>query len=428
MGRRSLLVVGLALALVFAAPAAGDDIEDQKAAVDARIAALQAEIAASKQQEGVLTSQLSAVVSELGAAQAAVEQAQSSVGALEAELAAEQERLDRLTALLEEQTRRLERLQAEYRRAVGVLEARVRAIYVEEPPDVLSFLVSASSFDDLIDNYEFVSRIGAQDRQIAYQVAAAKRKAAAERLATSRTRRLTAATVSVISARTDEARAARDRLASNRDTLASARELKRSALVDSRETREEYLSEVEALAAQSAALAAAIRESQAGAGSAGTGAPSAAGLIWPVDGVVVSGFGMRWGRMHEGIDIAAPSERRFGPRLPEPSFTPAGSAATETSSCSTMETASRPHMRMPRRSSSASGSRSPGRDDRARGLDRPLHGAAPPLRGPRQRRGRRPIALSLRAYAASVAARGRATGTTRWRSGKARQRSSRPNP
>jgi murein DD-endopeptidase MepM/ murein hydrolase activator NlpD len=306
MGRRSLLVVGLALALVFAAPAAGDDIEDQKAGVDARIAALQAEIAASKQQEGVLTSQLSAVVSELGAAQAAVEQAQSSVGVLEAELAAEQERLDRLTALLEEQTRRLERLQAEYRRAVGVLEARVKAIYVEEPPDVLSFLVSASSFDDLIDNYEFMSRIGAQDRQIAYQVAAAKRKAAAERLATSRTRRLTATTVSVISARTDEARAARDRLASNRDTLASARELKRSALVDSRETREEYLSEVEALAAQSAALAAAIRESQAGAGSAGTGAPSAAGFIWPADGVVTSGFGMRWGRMHEGIDIAAP--------------------------------------------------------------------------------------------------------------------------
>jgi murein DD-endopeptidase MepM/ murein hydrolase activator NlpD len=26
-----------------------------------------------------------------------------------------------------------------------------------------------------------------------------------------------------------------------------------------------------------------------------------------VDGVVVSGFGMRWGRMHEGIDIAASS-------------------------------------------------------------------------------------------------------------------------
>jgi len=307
MGRRSLLVVGLALALVLAAPAAADDIDDQKAAVDARIAALQAEIAASKQQEGVLTSQLSAVVSELSAAQNAVDDAQSSLGVLEAGLAAEQDHLAQLTVLLRQQTRRLNRLQAEYARAVVILESRVRAIYIEEPPDVLSFLVSASSFDDLIDDYEFLSRIGAQDQRIARQVESAKRRAAKERRATASTRRLTAATVSVISARTDEARTARDQLAANRDTLSAARELKQGAVVSSRETREEYLAEVDALAAQSASLAAAIRDAQAGAGSTGTGVPSAAGFIWPVDGVVVSGFGMRWGRMHEGIDIAASS-------------------------------------------------------------------------------------------------------------------------
>ena len=275
--------------------------------MDARIAALQAEIAASQQQEGVLTSQLSAVASELGAAQDAVDEAQSSLGLLEAELATEQDRLVQLTALLETQTRRLERLEAEYERAVGILESRVRAIYVEEPPDVLSFLVSASSFDDVIDNVEFLNRIGAQDRSIARQVESAKLRAAAERSATASTKRLTAATVSVISARTDEARSVRDQLAANRDTLVDARRLRRSAVASSRASREEYLAEVESLAAQSASLAAAIRDSQAGSGSSGTGAPSAAGLIWPVDGVVVSGFGMRWGRMHEGIDIAASS-------------------------------------------------------------------------------------------------------------------------
>ena len=30
-------------------------------------------------------------------------------------------------------------------------------------------------------------------------------------------------------------------------------------------------------------------------------------MIWPVNGAVVSGFGTRWGRMHEGIDIAVPA-------------------------------------------------------------------------------------------------------------------------
>ena len=34
---------------------------------------------------------------------------------------------------------------------------------------------------------------------------------------------------------------------------------------------------------------------------------SSAGFIWPVNGPVVSGFGMRWGRMHTGIDIAVPA-------------------------------------------------------------------------------------------------------------------------
>jgi murein DD-endopeptidase MepM/ murein hydrolase activator NlpD len=31
------------------------------------------------------------------------------------------------------------------------------------------------------------------------------------------------------------------------------------------------------------------------------------GLIWPVVGPVVSPYGLRWGRMHEGVDIAAPA-------------------------------------------------------------------------------------------------------------------------
>ena len=39
---------------------------------------------------------------------------------------------------------------------------------------------------------------------------------------------------------------------------------------------------------------------------AGSGV-SPSGFIWPVQGPVTSGYGPRWGRMHTGIDVAAPS-------------------------------------------------------------------------------------------------------------------------
>lgn len=302
---RLLIVSLLAFAFGVATPASGqEDPSSEKARVDQHIAELQAEIGAAKAREGVLTSQLSEIASELRAAQSAVDEAQSTLDRLEAELATEQGQLERLTQLLHVQTRRLVRLQHEYARAVSVLEERVRSAYIHEPPDALAFIVSAASFSDLIDDYEFVKRIGAQDERIVQAVETAREQAAEERRATVRTRTLTAAVVAVISARTTDARAVRDQLVADRDTLTAARHLKESAIVDARASREEYLAEVDGLAAQSASLAAAIRDAQGG-GASSTGSPSAAGLVWPVSGPVTSGFGMRWGRMHEGIDIAA---------------------------------------------------------------------------------------------------------------------------
>lgn len=79
---------------------------------------------------------------------------------------------------------------------------------------------------------------------------------------------------------------------------------------------EELKKEVEALAREEARIQSVIRARQAAAEAAlkqrkpvsqGGSAPSSKGFVWPVNGTVTSGFGMRWGRLHAGIDIAAPT-------------------------------------------------------------------------------------------------------------------------
>jgi peptidoglycan hydrolase CwlO-like protein len=237
VGWGPLLVVGLALGLAVAAPAAGDSIGARKATVDGRIADLRSHIGAAQQNEGVLTSQLSEVTRELRASQSAVDEAESTLAGLEAELGNQRARLDVLSSGLKVQTERLQRLRSEYARPLTVLETRLQGIYKSESPDMLSFLVSATSFGELVDNYRMLSRIGRQDQLVALDVRAAKSRAAAAHRATTVTRQETLRTVRRIADRTDEARVARDHLVAGRNSLAAARKLKASSLADVRETR-----------------------------------------------------------------------------------------------------------------------------------------------------------------------------------------------
>jgi murein DD-endopeptidase MepM/ murein hydrolase activator NlpD len=44
--------------------------------------------------------------------------------------------------------------------------------------------------------------------------------------------------------------------------------------------------------------------------------PSARGFIWPVAGTLTSNYGPRWGRIHQGIDVAAPIGRPIAAAAP----------------------------------------------------------------------------------------------------------------
>lgn len=305
MARRALLGLALALALVAVSPAAGDDINTKKRAVDAKLDRLRDKIDAARAREGTLTTEISSYTAKIRALQGDVDSAQARLDTLEAVLALQQRKLDRLNELFDLQTRRLIFLQKQYKVSVGHLNRRLIDLYVTEQPDTVSYVLSATNFSELLDQLEFMKDIGRQDKKVAVEVNSAKVEMATTRYRTRKIRAGVAETTNAIRSRTNEQLRVRDRLAWTQRQLATVRRDKEGVLATVQHSREEFVREADGLAQASAELAAKLRAAQAG--SVSTGAPSSSGLIWPVNGTVTSPFGFRWGRMHEGIDIAVAS-------------------------------------------------------------------------------------------------------------------------
>ncbi|HEV3498484.1 MAG TPA: M23 family metallopeptidase, partial [Actinomycetes bacterium] len=77
--------------------------------------------------------------------------------------------------------------------------------------------------------------------------------------------------------------------------------------VDALEAEEAGLSQLLAARASRAAVPPPDPPGRAGLTPGAVGGQSSSGFIWPVNGRLTSPFGPRWGRMHQGQDVGAPS-------------------------------------------------------------------------------------------------------------------------
>jgi murein DD-endopeptidase MepM/ murein hydrolase activator NlpD len=206
-----------------------------------------------------------------------------------AELAQKQAELEAAQAQLEHLKKRLDE-------AVGILENRLVTIYESNEPDLITVLLQSDGFDDLVARNQYMRTLQNQDNDIVARVRDL-RNAMQTTVDTIRTAR------DQIAARKQELEATRLKLAKRTEQLATARRKQHATLTQVRKQQNNLEGDLSNISQKIAEQLA----QQSGVLPAGPIRPGGHGLIWPVNGPVVSGFGMRWGQMHEGIDIAVPT-------------------------------------------------------------------------------------------------------------------------
>ena len=306
------------MGVLLATPGAhGQSLHEKQQALDGKISSLRSKIDSAKKKEGILSTEIQAASSDISSLESDIGVLTGTLATLEAELASHRARLATLEARFEKQTQHLNRLRKDFTAAQATLDQRLVDLYTAGQTDTIALILGVTSLGELIEQIDFVNEIGLQDQRIAAELKRLKGEMRAARIETAEIRDEVAEQTAAIAEKTEEARAAQAALVARQSALEAARADKQSLLANVKEDREHSEEDLSELQAASAQLAAQIQAAQAassgggggggGGGSGGSGAAPSSGFIWPTSGVVTSGFGPRWGRMHEGIDIAAPT-------------------------------------------------------------------------------------------------------------------------
>jgi murein DD-endopeptidase MepM/ murein hydrolase activator NlpD len=247
----------------------------------------------ARSHAGVLTGRISHESTQLQTLTTQVAALRNREAAVAAELSQRQAELNQAQA-------RLDSLKQRLHEAIQILEQRLVAIYKSNEPDLITVLLQAHGFDDLLARTEYLQTLQHEDSDIVSRV----RELRNEMQVTVNTVR---SARDEIAARKHELDVTKTRLKTRTTQLATARNKQHATLMQVRKqqnTREGDLTDIsQRIAEQLAAGTGALPAGPIRAGSHG--------LIWPVNGPITSGYGPRnignGYEFHPGIDIGVPT-------------------------------------------------------------------------------------------------------------------------
>jgi murein DD-endopeptidase MepM/ murein hydrolase activator NlpD len=275
------------------------------ATVEERLNQTEDKLTEANDRKGVLSSEIAALSRRISDYESQVSALRAEERAVELRLAAKQAELDSAEAEVADAYRELKVLAGRLKRSLQILSDRLVSIYQSGSTEIADLVLTSADYGELIEQSEYLEHIQNQDETIVTRVRDLRDQQQA--------------TVVKLKKAKETIEAARDSIAAEERNLATARQAvedQQGELVAVRGQRRDALGRIDDqvghLEEIQADLQAKIQEQIAAASGLSTlpagpmSAPSAAGLIWPLDGLLTSGFGYRWGRMHEGIDIAVP--------------------------------------------------------------------------------------------------------------------------
>ena len=273
------------------------------ASINSRLESTRSKLDHVRGREQTLTSNISALSGRIRSLGGQIASLQRREAKAQAVLDARRAELARVKARYDAEYARYVRLRKELAKAQLVLAKRLVAIYKSDQPDLLQVVMEADGFDDLLVRADYLNRINQQDNEIVGRVKALKDESERKKKLLAALKKQAEAAVAEIAAKRQELADTRAGIQSSRADLASARDAKQNSLSHVRATRKDLEGNLASLEAASAQVTAQLQ----GSGTAGPVRHGSGNFIWPVNGPIVSPFGMRWGRLHAGVDIAVPS-------------------------------------------------------------------------------------------------------------------------
>jgi murein DD-endopeptidase MepM/ murein hydrolase activator NlpD len=310
MTRRAPLLVVLVLALVgglaVVSVASGDRLGD----LHGKIRKTQGSLARKQGKARILTTQISGYSTRIRRLQGNITVLEGRQARIQSDLDVKRAKLLATQRDLRTARARLAKLRLKLARGRKVLAERLVELYQDDRPDIVTVVLSARGFSDLIESGDFIARVSAQDKKVITAVRAAKKETTTtvSHLGTLE-RRQRALTAAILERRNEVARV-RLALVGRRNQFASVRSQRAATLATVRSQAATLHKHLDSLQSEARAVEAKIRAAQAGPRALAAGPIRGNGrFIWPVNGPITSPFceSRAWERCHPGIDIGVPA-------------------------------------------------------------------------------------------------------------------------